>query len=77
MLYDRTLSAEEVPQGLIADLADLTVVQHGIDVDGNPQYSLDTRIGESPLAQALGMQGVRAEATYPANCGAALGATLR
>ncbi|MCG7597827.1 superoxide dismutase family protein [Mycobacterium sp. C3-094] len=75
VVYDRTLSAQELPEGTIAHLADLTFVEHGIDVDGNGKYNLDTRIGESPFAQAQGVQGVPAEATYPAGCGATAGAT--
>ncbi|MDY6999255.1 MAG: hypothetical protein SW019_21890 [Actinomycetota bacterium] len=75
VLYDRTLPADQVPEGTIAHLADLTVVEHGIDVDGNGEYNLDAPIGESELAQVLDMTDVPAEATYPAACGAALGAT--
>ena len=75
LLYDRTLPPEEVPEGTIAHLADLTVVEHGIDVDGNGRYDLNSPIGESPMAQAKGLQGVPAEATYPASCGATLGTT--
>lgn len=76
VLYDRTLSAEQVPEGTIAHIADLTVVEHGIDVDGNGEYNLDTDIRESQIAQVMDVSGVPAEATYPAACGAALGATL-
>lgn len=76
VLYDRTLSAEQVPEGTIAHIADLTVVEHGIDIDGNGEYDLDTDIRESQLAQVMDASGVPAEATYPAACGAALGATL-
>ncbi|RDH77380.1 hypothetical protein DVS77_15740 [Mycolicibacterium moriokaense] len=74
LVYDRTLSPGELPDGVIAQLANLTVVQHGIDVDGNGRYNLDTRIGESTFAQSKGLQGVPAEAVFPANCGVAPGA---
>ena len=33
--YDRTFSADEVPDGLVDQLAHVHVVQHGIDVNGN------------------------------------------
>ena len=75
VVYDRTLTAEQLPEGTIAHLADLTVVEHGIDVDGNGQYNLDSPIGESEIAQVMNATGVPAEATYPAACGAALGGT--
>lgn len=75
LLYDRTLSPDEVPEGTIAHIADLTVVEHGIDVDGNGEYNLNSPIGESPLAQSMDTEGVPAEATYPASCGAVLGTT--
>lgn len=75
VVYDRTLSAEELPEGTVAHLADLTVVEHGIDVDGNGQYNLDSPISESEIAQVMDTPGVPAEATYPAACGAALGGT--
>jgi hypothetical protein len=68
------LSADELPDGVIAELANLTVVQHGIDVDRNGQYNLASRIGESAFAQSKGMKGVPHEATFPANCGVAPGA---
>ncbi|MCG7580840.1 superoxide dismutase family protein [Mycolicibacterium sp. OfavD-34-C] len=75
VVYDRTLTPEQLPDGTIAHLADLTVVEHGIDVDGNGQYNLDSPIGESEIAQVMNATGVPAEATYPAACGAALGGT--
>lgn len=74
LVYDRTLSPAELPAGTLAQLANLTVVQHGIDVDGNDMYNLDSPIGESQFAKSLGSPGVPSEGTFPADCGAAPGA---
>ncbi|MGB2922547.1 MAG: hypothetical protein WA944_09260 [Mycobacterium sp.] len=74
VLYDRTLAAAELPDRTIELLANQTVVQHGVDVDNNGSYNLDTVLGESTFAQSKGLQGLPAEATLPANCGVAPGA---
>lgn len=66
--YDRTFSAEAVPDGLIKNLASLHVVQHGIDVNGNDKYDLEA-LGESTFAANLGVPNVPEEATDPASCG--------
>jgi hypothetical protein len=71
--YRRTFAASELPQGLLAHLSALHVVEHGIDVDHNGKY--DVRgAGISTFAKNLGMPGVPEEATDPASCGMVLGA---
>ena len=71
--YDRTFSADEVPEGLVEQLSHLHVVQHGIDVNGNGRY--DTAgAGVSTFAENLGVPGVPEEATDPASCGVVTGA---
>lgn len=72
--YERTISAGMLPEGTVEQLANLHIVQHGIDVDDNQMYNLDSPIGESPLAMSLGVDGVPAEATFPATCGMVTGA---
>jgi hypothetical protein len=71
--YDRTLRADELPDGLLDQITHVHVVQHGIDVNGNGQYDLDGA-GVSTFAQNLGMADVPAEATNPASCGVVTGA---
>jgi hypothetical protein len=66
--YQRTFSAEVVPDGLIKNLASLHVVQHGIDVNDNDKYDL-AALGESTFAANLGVPNVPEEATNPASCG--------
>jgi hypothetical protein len=72
--YDRTFSAEAVPDGLLDNLGSLHVVQHGIDVNDNDKYDLDA-LGESTFAANLGVPNVPEEATDPATCGVVRGAS--
>ena len=71
--YDRTFPADQLPDGLIDDLAHVHVVQHGIDVNGNGEYDIDGA-GVSTFAENLGMPDVPEEATDPASCGVVTGA---
>ncbi len=71
--YDRTFNADQLPDGLVEQLAHLHVVQHGIDVNGNGEYDIDGA-GVSTFAQNLGVDGVPEEATNPASCGVVTGA---
>jgi hypothetical protein len=71
--YERSFSADEVPDGLLDHLSSLHVVQHGIDVNDNDAYDLDA-LGESTFAKNLGVPGVPEEATDPATCGVVQGA---
>lgn len=73
MDYDRTFTPEEVPDGLLENLAHVHVVQHGIDVNGNGKYDVDGA-GVSTFAANLGLKGVPEEATDPASCGVVTGA---
>lgn len=73
MEYERTFSADEVPDELIDNLSDLHVVQHGIDVNDNGRYDLKG-LGESTFAKNLGAAGVPEEATNPTTCGVVTGA---
>jgi len=66
--YERTLPAEMLPEGLAESLTQLHIVQHGIDVNGNDTYDLES-LGESVFAASLGVKGVPEEATNPATCG--------
>lgn len=72
--YDRTIPAAQVPDGLIGQLANTHVVQHGIDANGNGTYDLDA-LGESSFAKSLGKPGVPEEATDPASCGMVMAAS--
>lgn len=74
LTYERTIDASALPEGTVEQLANLHIVQHGIDVDDDGQYTVQSPIGESPLAQSLGLTGVPAEATFPASCGMVSGA---
>jgi hypothetical protein len=71
--YERTFPAKMVPDGLLAHLSSLHVVQHGIDVNNNDKYDL-AALGESSFAKNLGVAGVPEEATDPASCGVVQGA---
>jgi hypothetical protein len=71
--YDRTFPADQLPDGLIDDLAHVHVVQHGIDVNGNGEYDVDGA-GVSTFAENLGLPDVPEEATDPASCGVVTGA---
>ena len=64
LAYERTIPADMLPEGTLEQLANLHIVQHGIDVNDNGMYDLDG-LGESPLASSLGLDGVPAEATFP------------
>jgi hypothetical protein len=70
--YERTFSAKAVPDGLLANLGSLHVVQHGIDVNDNGKYDLEA-LGESTFAANLGVPNVPEEATDPASCGVVRG----
>jgi hypothetical protein len=71
--YERTFSAEMVPDGLLEHLSSLHVVQHGIDSNNNGKYDLDA-LGASTFAENLGKPGVPEEVTNPAACGLVEGA---
>jgi hypothetical protein len=73
--YERTFSAETVPEGMLEHLSSLHVVQHGIDVNNNDKYDLEA-LGVSTFAQSLGVQKVPEEATDPASCGVVQGAGM-
>ncbi len=64
--YERTFA---VSDDIAANLANLHVVQHGIDVNGNGKYDFDA--GKSELDPKLPQ-----EATAPANCGQIIGSTM-
>jgi hypothetical protein len=71
--YDRTFTADQVPDGLLDHLTEVHVVQHGIDVNGNGKYDI-AGAGVSRFARNLGVPGVPEEATDPASCGVLTGA---
>jgi hypothetical protein len=71
--YDRTFSADELPDGLVDRLEHVHVVQHGIDVNGNGEYDIEGA-GVSTFAENLGVPDVPEEATDPASCGVVTGA---
>ncbi|HJV15094.1 MAG TPA: hypothetical protein VJ625_14490 [Propionibacteriaceae bacterium] len=73
--YERTFSAEQIPEGLLEHLSSLHVVQHGIDVNNNDKYDVDA-LGVSTFAENLGASGVPEEATNPASCGIVEGAGM-
>ncbi|GGL10038.1 hypothetical protein [Mangrovihabitans endophyticus] len=73
LTYDRTIAAADLPDGLIAHLKDLHIVQHGIDANDNGKYDMDA-LGESTLAKSAGLSGIPEEATDPATCGMISGA---
>ena len=71
--YRRTLPAAAVPDVLLDNLADVHVVQHGIDVNDNGTYDF-AALGPSTFARNLGLGRVPEEATNPASCGVVTGA---
>jgi len=71
--YERTISANELPDGLLRHLSEVHVVQHGIDVNHNARYDM-AGAGVSTFAKNLGVAGVPEEATDPASCGVVTGA---
>jgi hypothetical protein len=71
--YQRTFTADELPEGLLRHLTELHVVQHGIDVNDNGRYDM-AGAGVSTFAKNLGVAGVPEEATDPASCGVVTGA---
>ena len=73
--YERTFSADTVPDGLLEHLSSLHVVQHGIDVNNNDKYDVEA-LGVSTFAESLGAPGVPEEATNPASCGVVQGAGM-
>ncbi len=66
--YKRTLTAAELPKGTIENLANLHIVQHGVDANDNAKYDMEG-LGESTFAKSLGVDGIPAEATDSATCG--------
>ncbi len=66
--YSRMIPAGELPEGLVDNLENLHIVQHGLDVNGNGEYDLEA-LGESVFAESLGVQDIPEEATNPATCG--------
>jgi hypothetical protein len=71
--YERTFPAEMLPDGLLENLSDMHIVQHGIDVNNNGKYDMDA-LGESTFAANQGKPGVPEEVTNPAACGVIEGA---
>ena len=56
LAYDRTIPAADLPDGTIAHLKDLHIVEHGIDANNNGKYDMDG-LGESTLAKSAGLDG--------------------
>jgi hypothetical protein len=73
--YERTFSAETVPEGLLEHLSSVHVVQHGIDANNNDKYDAE-RLGVSTFAESLGVKDIPEEATNPASCGVVQGAGM-
>jgi hypothetical protein len=73
--YERTFSAETVPEGLLEHLSSVHVVQHGIDANNNDKYDVE-RLGVSTFAESLGVKDIPEEATNPASCGVVQGAGM-
>ena len=71
--YERTFTAEMIPDGLLEHLSTMHVVQHGIDHNKNGKYD-PAALGESTFAKNLGKPGVPEEVTNPAVCGVVQGA---
>ena len=71
--YERTFSADMVPDGLLEHLSSLHVVQHGIDFNDNGKYDKDA-LGVSTFAEKMGKLDVPEEVTNPALCGVVEGA---
>ena len=66
--YSRTIPASMIPEGIVDNLENLHIVQHGLDANGNDKYDLEA-LGESVFAKSLGVEGIPEEATNPATCG--------
>jgi hypothetical protein len=66
--YTRTIPASQLPDGTIASLSKLHIVQHGVDANGNDKYDLDG-LGESSFAKPLGVAATPPEPTAGATCG--------
>lgn len=66
--YSRTIPAGMIPAGLVENLENLHIVQHGLDANGNGKYDLEA-LGESVFAKSLGVSDIPEEATNPATCG--------
>lgn len=61
--YNRTFTPEgDLAESIFAELGDLEVVVHGVDVNGSGGYDFES--GTSPLSGALPL-----EATLPSVCG--------
>jgi hypothetical protein len=73
--YERTITANDVPKGLLEHLSSVHVVQHGIDANNNGKYDVEA-LGVSTFAESLGAPGVPEEATNPASCGVVQGAGM-
>jgi hypothetical protein len=73
--YERTFSADMIPDGVLKHLSSLHVVQHGIDVNNNGNYDVEA-LGVSTFAENLGRTGVAEEETNPASCGVVHGAGM-
>ena len=73
--YERTFSANLVPEGLLEHLSSVHVVQHGIDANNNGKYDVGA-LGVSTFADSLGVANVPEEATNPASCGVVQGAGM-
>jgi hypothetical protein len=66
--YSRTIPASGIPDGVVENIENLHIVQHGLDVNGNDKYDMEA-LGESVFAKSLGVNGIPEEATNPATCG--------
>jgi hypothetical protein len=66
--YQRTIPASDIPDGVVDNVENLHIVQHGLDVNGNDKYDM-AALGESEFAASLGVEGIPEEATNPATCG--------
>jgi len=66
--YERTLSADALPEGTLEHLENLHIVQHGVDANDNDEYDMEG-LGESSFAKSLGVEDIPEEATNPATCG--------
>lgn len=66
--YQRTIPASGIPDGVVENIDNLHIVQHGLDVNGNDKYDMKA-LGESKFAKSLGVDGIPEEATNPATCG--------
>jgi hypothetical protein len=68
MNYERTIPADQIPDSIVEHIEHLHIVQHGLDVNGNGEYDMNS-LGESVFAKSLGADGVPEEGTNPATCG--------